>query len=130
MAAMSAEVMAEAKKKAEEVAAAKQAERDAKRAEKDAKRAAREEKISKKLENNGISRPAASTKTGTVWEIADAVSAEKGLPADRKTVMERAVAAGINQATVATQYGRWRKFHGLKGAQKTEAVPSDTQAQK
>lgn len=68
-----------------------------------------------KIEQNGISRPGAGTATGKVWEIADSISQATGKPASRKSVLEDAQAAGINPATAATQYGRWRKFHGLEG---------------
>lgn len=64
---------------------------------------------------NGVTRPKAGTKTGRVWEIADAQSENKGAPALRKDVLEECVSEGINQATAATQYGRWRKYYGLEG---------------
>lgn len=66
-----------------------------------------------KDEQNGIPRPKAGTKTGRVWEIADELSAKKGEPAPRKEVLETANGEDINIATAATQYGRWRKYHGL-----------------
>jgi len=61
---------------------------------------------------NGVTRPKAGTKTGRVWEIADELSTSDG-PAARKDVMAASEAEGLNTATIATQYGRWRKFHGL-----------------
>lgn len=68
-----------------------------------------------KVQQNGVTRPKEGTTTGRVWAIADEISAKKGEPADRKTVIEQAVAEGINASTGATQYGKWRKFHGLVG---------------
>lgn len=62
---------------------------------------------------NDVTRPKAGTKTGQVWEIADRISGELGEAAPRREVMEQGVAAGVNGSTVATQYGRWRKYHGL-----------------
>lgn len=62
---------------------------------------------------NGVTRPKPGTKTGRVWEIADALSAQANAPAPRKNVIAQGVAEGINPATLATQYGRWRRFHGL-----------------
>ena len=62
---------------------------------------------------NGVTRPKPGTKTGRVWEIADALSAQAGAPAPRKSVIAQGVAEGINPATLATQYGKWRRFHGL-----------------
>ena len=85
-----------------------------------------------KIEQNGVSRPKAGTKTARVWEITDALSAQGGAPAARKDVLEAAGKEGINQATAATQYGRWRKFFGLgkevvakPEAEAAEAAPSD-----
>ena len=68
-----------------------------------------------KIAQNGITRPKDGTTTGRVWEIADAISEKNGAPADRKTVIEQVVAENINASTGATQYGKWRKFHGLIG---------------
>ena len=68
-----------------------------------------------KIQQNGVTRPKDGTTTGRVWAISDEISAKKGEPADRKTVIEQVVAEGINASTGATQYGKWRKFHGLVG---------------
>jgi hypothetical protein len=62
---------------------------------------------------NGITRPAAGTKTGRVWDIADELSNSAGQPVARKLVMDKATAEGINEATIATQYSRWRGYNGL-----------------
>lgn len=73
---------------------------------------------------NGITRPGGG-QTGKVWDIADAISAEQKRPALRKEVMEKGKADGVNPATIATQYGRWRKFFGLgKEAKAVEAAPA------
>lgn len=91
---------------------------------------AKEKPVVEKDERNGVVRPKAGTKTGQVWEIADSISAELGEPAPRRDVMEAGVAAGVNGSTVATQYGRWRKYHGLKaeprGRKAAEAPADDT----
>ena len=62
-----------------------------------------------------VTRPKSGTKTGRVWEIADAASAQLGKPAGRKAVIDAAVSEEINPSTAATQYGRWRKYNGLVG---------------
>lgn len=72
----------------------------------------KKEKI-ERVSQNGVTRPADGTVTGNVWAIADKLSAKA--PALRKDVLEAAVKAKINPSTAATQYGKWRKFHGLKG---------------
>lgn len=66
-----------------------------------------------KIAQNGITQPKDGTTTGRVWGIANEISAKTGAPADRKSVIEQVVAEGINASTGATQYGKWRKFHGL-----------------
>lgn len=71
---------------------------------------------------NGITRPKSGTATGRVWEIADKLSADKGEPAARGDVMAAAKAEGLNEATIATQYGRWRKFFGLGRAKPVAAA--------
>lgn len=62
-------------------------------------------------QKNGITRPAAGTMTGQIWDIADKLAA-KG-PVVRADVMEAAVAKDIAEATVATQFQRWRIYHGI-----------------
>jgi len=65
---------------------------------------------------NGVTRPKADSQTGKVWQIADDISAKKKAPATRAEVMEVATAEphNINEATVATQYQRWRTFFGIE----------------
>lgn len=83
-----------------------------------------------KIQQNDVTRPKVGTKTARIWEIADAKSAEAGKPAKRKDVLDAANAEGINVATAATQYGRWRKFNGLKGTDEVEtpAAPAGGEA--
>lgn len=71
-----------------------------------------------KVEQNGITRPKAGTQTARIWEIADALSAASGKPAPRADVLKSAVTEGLNEATAATQYGRWCKFYGVKAEPK------------
>lgn len=71
---------------------------------------------------NGVTRPAAGTKTGRVWEIADAESNKAGAPVARSVVMAIGRAEGLNDATIATQYGHWRRYNGIVG--KIESVPA------
>lgn len=75
-----------------------------------------------KVQQNGVTRPKDGTATGRVWAIADEISETTGSPAERKAVIEQVHAEGINTSTGATQYGKWRKFHGLIG----EAAPGNT----
>ncbi len=64
---------------------------------------------------NDVTRPAEGTKTGRVWAIADKLSADNKTPAERAVVMEAGRKEQIPDATIATQYGRWRRFNGLFG---------------
>lgn len=76
---------------------------------------------------NGVTRPKPDTVTGRVWDICDELSKKAKAPAVRSDVMKACEEEGINKATVATQYGKWRKFNGLKRAAKAPnpAIPAD-----
>lgn len=103
---------AKAKEKAD-AKAAKEAEKEAKRQAKEAEKAAKAANVMP--EQNGIRRPADGTNCGNCWAIMDQISAETGQPAAIKSVLERGTAAGLNEATLKTQYARWRKFNGVTG---------------
>lgn len=62
---------------------------------------------------NDVPRPKSGSATARVWEIADEISKKTGEPAPRKEVMDTYIGEGGNTATCATQYGRWRRYHGL-----------------
>lgn len=96
----------ERKRKADEKAAKKVADAAAKEAAKAA---------SEMPESNGIRRPKAGTACGNAWAIFDAVSGETGAPATMGEVLRRGLAANLNEATIRTQYARWRKFFGISG---------------
>ena len=69
--------------------------------------------VPKQPEQNGIRRPRPGNLTSRVWEIADELSAAAGEAVARAAVMAAGEAEGLNPATIATQYGRWRRFNGL-----------------
>lgn len=75
-----------------------------------------------KITQNDVTRPKEGSKTGSVWALADKISAEKQAPADRGTVIAQATAQGINEATASTQYGRWTKFHGIVAVRKEKVI--------
>lgn len=82
-----------------------------------------------KLESrNGVSRPAAGSKTAEVWAIADRISAEKKRPALREEVMEAGEAAKLNRGTIATQYARWTEFFGVTKEQRAAARDAEKPA--
>jgi hypothetical protein len=76
-----------------------------------------------KIIAHGVTRPADGTKTGRVWAIADELSKALGKPVPRADVMKKGEAESINSATIATQYGKWRVFNGLKGVTTSEPKP-------
>lgn len=105
-------------KKSAEAKAAKEAkakEIAEKKAAREAAKAAKEAAKIVRVVANGVTRPAPGTSTARIWEIADEISAAAKAPASRADVLKVAEAEGLNTATCATQYGRWRVFHGLKG---------------
>ena len=120
-------------KKSAEAKAAKEAkakEIAEKKAAREAANAAKEAAKIVRVVANGVTRPAPGTSTARIWEIADELSAAAKAPASRADVLKVAEAEGLNTATCATQYGRWRVFHGLKGLDtqgKPKAAPVDQQ---
>lgn len=70
---------------------------------------------------NGVTRPKSGTVTGKVWDTADKITKQnKGKHAARKAVMDALKPEGINEATIATQFGKWRRYNGLKGREAAE----------
>lgn len=103
-----------AKKEAE--AAVKEAAKSAKAAAKAAKDAEKAASVTPAMPaQNGVTRPKSGTKCATVWDICDSTSNELRQPAPVENVMARALAAGLQPATIRTQYAHWKKFNGLVG---------------
>lgn len=80
------------------------------------KKAAKEAKSAREPQEkmNGVPIPREGTTSAAIWNIANKLSS-KGSPAERAEVMEACVKEGINEATVATQYQRWRIAYGVPG---------------
>lgn len=74
---------------------------------------------------NGVTRPSADSVTGSIWVAADNISAKKESPAARAEVFEALKPLNLNESTVATQYGKWRRYYGLK---KPEKAPTEEAA--
>lgn len=73
-----------------------------------------------KQQVNGITRPAAGTETGKVWDTADAISASQaGHPAQIAQMKAHPAMKGMNDHTLKTQYARWRSYNGVKGRLQT-----------
>lgn len=77
--------------------------------------------VVKQPEQHGVTRPKEGTQTGKVWTTIDAMLVDGVIPR-RKDVIARLTAEGMNPATVSTQYGKYRKFHGL-GPEPKEVEP-------
>lgn len=72
----------------------------------------------KQEQANGVTRPRPGNTVARVWEIADQLSnfkLKEPKIAPRADVLAAAENEQINAATAATQYGRWRRFHGITG---------------
>ena len=69
-------------------------------------------------------RPAAGTKTGRVWDTADAITREKRRAATCREVRERYTAEGGNPNTANTQYSHWKADHESRGAGHAPASPA------
>ena len=89
-----------------------------------------EKPVVAKIEQNGVTRPTAGTATGDVWAVADTISANKKAPAERAEVVAQCISQGINEATAATQYGRWRKFNGVVTVKKPKLSDDEKVAAK
>lgn len=78
---------------------------------------------SDRQEKNGVTRPGAETLTGKVWATADEISAKNTQAGGQyATIAEVRDALGdsVNEATIRTQYARWRTYNGLKGRQQPQ----------
>lgn len=97
------------------------------KAEKQAK-APKEPKVPVVLdEKNGVTRPA-SGKTKQVWDVADEMSKAAKAPVSRADLTERLLKEGLVVGTIHTQYGKWRKYHGLVVVKESKPVeaPAET----
>lgn len=77
---------------------------------------------------NGVTRPKANTLCGRIWDMADKLSATINAPADRASILEQAKIEGINEATAATQYGKWCKFYGVTKPKAEKAAAAEVTA--
>jgi len=67
--------------------------------------------VARAKEATPSARPKAGTVTGRVWDIADEVAAampDADHKVQRAEIIRRAVAEGINPATVQVQYNKWK----------------------
>lgn len=83
---------------------------------------------------NGITRPAKGTTIDKIWSVAELIAAEVGIEGMKEKgkglVVEKLKEYGedLNPSTVSTQYGRWRKYHGLVTPAAPRAPKAETAA--
>ena len=72
-----------------------------------------------------MTQPKEGTKTRLVWDLADQLSKAKGAPVAIGELAPVASAAphNLNDATIRTQYARWKGFHGVYGSVAKAAAP-------
>lgn len=75
-------------------------------------RSSRSSSPSPSISSPGPSSAPTKGVTAKVWEIADSLGHIPGA-ALRTAIIEKCVAEGINAATAATQYSKWKKARGL-----------------
>jgi hypothetical protein len=68
-----------------------------------------------KKQMNGITAPGASTTCGKIWSTADAISQAQHGVCSIAALKEHPEMKSINEATLKTQYARWRQYHGVTG---------------
>jgi hypothetical protein len=81
-------------------------------------------------QKNGISQPKPGGDCAAIWNIASTITAQKKRTATRAEVMEAALKKEFAEGTVATQYQRWKKFHGISGRVSDGSKPAAKKAVK
>lgn len=71
---------------------------------------------------NGITMPKEGTNCANIWAKADEMSKAIQGPVAVGDLMDLLMKEGYNEATIKTQYARWRKFHGVTGRIESEAA--------
>lgn len=91
-----------------------------------------EVQVVKQEERNGVVRPKNETACGRIWAVADEMSAALGGPVACADLLAKLTVQGYVEATIRTQYARWRKFYGVEGRiiseQKMQAEAAKAQA--
>lgn len=76
------------------------------------------------MESGYYPRPKPGTKTARVWDIADAITNEKGRLASRKEVEQGVLDDGGNRNTAQTQYTYWRAQSDTSAQSTAESLSS------
>lgn len=94
--------------------AVKTARADLAQAKKDAKAGGAGKATVEKVEQNGQVKPRPGSKSGQLWDIFDAASAERGSACAVGDVLEQCMTIGMTEGSVRSAYSHWRKFHGVE----------------
>lgn len=62
---------------------------------------------------NGQKRPGTGSVSARIWDMCKTISETMGRPAEKDELLEYGEKAGLNPKTVATQYSKWCRYHGL-----------------
>lgn len=73
---------------------------------------------------NDVTRPKEGTASAKIWTVADKLQAKNALT--RAAVIAGCESFDCSDATVATQFQRWRVFNGLASERSGNAVPKAT----
>lgn len=79
--------------------------------------------------SSGPKRPKAGTLTGKVWDLCDALFGADPKAFTRKAVLEAGRAAGLNDATITTQYQAWKTQKALTQKAETEKATAEAATQ-
>lgn len=71
--------------------------------------------IAQMPESNGVRQPRENTHCARIWTLATKMSTDAKATVAVGDLIEVATGEGYNEATIKTQYARWRKFHGIEG---------------
>lgn len=71
-------------------------------------------KAEPRVKQNGITMPKPKTISAQIFSIADSLSKKGTHVPEKQKILDRAEKKGINLATAATQFSRWKQFHGVE----------------
>lgn len=79
-------------------------------------------------QKNGITMPNEGTDSRKIWDAATSVSKQHNTVATVSMIKDLPQIKPLNDATIKTQFARWRTYNGIKGRLPTLATPTVHQA--
>lgn len=83
-------------------------------AKKDVKAGAPKAEKAERIEQNGQVKPRDDSKSGKLWAIFDAATAERGSTCAVADVMDQCAALDMTEGSIRSAYSHWRKFNGVE----------------